>query len=96
MAKFLHSPNGQAVAQTVLWSAVLVLIVVLAYFVLVKLRDQSLNDREQPSDLMSNFREMHQKGEISDDEFRNIKTRLAAKLQQGLKDSGDKGSNEPK
>ena len=96
MVKFLHSPNGQAVAQTVLWSAVLVLIVVLAYFVLVKLRDQSLNDREQPSDIMSNFREMHQKGEISDDEFRNIKTRLAAKLQQGLKDSGDKGSNEPK
>lgn len=92
MADFLRTSTAQAV----IWTAVLVLIVVLAYFALVKLRDQSLNDREQPSDLLSNFREMHQKGEISDDEFRNIKTRLAAKLQPGLKDSGDKGSNEPK
>jgi hypothetical protein len=48
---------------------------------------------EQPvsSELLSKFRDLHEQGELSDEEFRNIRTLLAEKLQQELNDNAEKG-----
>ena len=53
-------------------------------------------EEEQPgaSELLTNFRELHEEGELSAQEFRKIKTLLADKLQQELNDKGEPGSDD--
>jgi len=41
------------------------------------------------SELLTNFREMHSKGELTDEEFRTIKAKLSIKLKEELRDSDD-------
>jgi len=54
-----------------------------AYFVVVRLRDSSNEDQKPSEDLMKNFEEMRQEGDIDEKEFRNIQ-KLLQKDQQGL------------
>jgi len=51
---------------------------------------------EQPtaSELLTNFRELHEQGKLSPQEFRNIKTLLADEIQQELNDKGEQGSDD--
>ena len=53
-----------------------------------RFRDRAEEDQLGASELLSNFRELHEEGELSEQEFRKIKTLLAAKLEQELKDNG--------
>ena len=50
-------------------------------------------DSEQPGarELLSKFRDLHEQGKLSDQEFRNIKTLLREKLRQELNDNAEKG-----
>jgi len=41
------------------------------------------------SQLMTDFREMHARGALNDEEYRNIRTKLTTRLQQELNDSND-------
>ena len=43
------------------------------------------------SELLSKFRDLHEEGKLSDEEFRNIKTLLAEKIQQELNDNSEPG-----
>ena len=47
-------------------------------------------DEEEPvtSDMITNFREMHVRGELSDEEYRTIRTVLATNFQRESRDSG--------
>jgi hypothetical protein len=52
----------------------------------------STKDEERPaSEMLSNFRNLHEQGELSETEFRNIKTLLSDKIQEELKDSEEQG-----
>jgi len=59
----------------------------------IVLRFRGHKDREEPiaSELLSKFRDLHQQGVLSDQEFRNIKTLLADKLRAELNDNAEKG-----
>lgn len=83
MQEFLTTP----IASAVLWIAVLLVMLVVAYYALRRFRDRIDDDRQTASDLLTNFREMHQEGDISEMEFRTIKTVLGRKLQEELKDA---------
>ena len=87
MAEFLHSST----ATLVLWLAVFaVLLAVGAYFVLW-VRSWFRGDasgQSSASDMMTGFRELHARGEISDEEYRNIKTRLSGQLQNDINQEG--------
>jgi len=83
MREFLTTP----IASAVLWIAVLLVMLVVAYYALRRFRDRIDDDRQKASDLLTNFREMHQEGDISEMEFRTIKTVLGRKLQEELKDA---------
>ena len=50
--------------------------------------------QQSANDLLTNFRELHHRGDIADTEFRNIKTVLGVKLQQELSGSVGEGSTE--
>ena len=78
-------------AQAVIWVTVLSVLLVVAYYVLQKFRDRTGDDRESANELMTNFREMHHEGDISDAEFRTIKTVLGPRIRSELKDKGDTG-----
>jgi len=54
-----------------------------AYFVVVRLRDFSKEDQKNEQELLKNFEEMRQEGDINEKEFRNIQL-LLKKDQQGL------------
>ena len=72
-----------------IWGGILLLMIVLATMVVRKLRDSATQNRQAASDLLSNFREMRQEGDISDAEFRNIKSVLGNQLGSHVK-SGKK------
>lgn len=82
MQEFLTTPAAKAV----LWVAVLLVLMAVGYFLVRRYRDRSDDDRQTASDLLTNFREMHHEGDISEREFRTIKTVLGPKLQTEMDD----------
>ena len=82
--------EGRA-AELVIWATVCAVGVAVAIYVIGKVRALAAQHEPTPSDLMSNFRDLHSRGELSDAEFREIKTNLAARLQEELKDNGETG-----
>lgn len=75
----------------IIWIAVLAVLVVVAVYVVKKFRTETLQREPPASELLSKFREMHSRGELSDEEFRTIKTALSAQLQEELRDSDGTG-----
>jgi hypothetical protein len=70
----------QPVPQAVIWVTVLMIVSMAAFYVVQKFRDQSGDDHLTPNELLTNFREMNQEGDMDDGEFRTIKTVLAPQL----------------
>ncbi len=82
MRDFLLTPHAQAV----IWSTVLLIVIVIAVFIVGRLRDRMDNDRLASNELLTNFRELHLQGDIEDSEFRDIKSVLGTKLKRELND----------
>jgi len=87
MREFLLTTHAQAV----IWSAVLLIAIVIAVFVVGRLRDRMDDDRLEANDLLTNFRELHLQGDIEDAEFRDIKSVLGTKLKRELNDKDQQG-----
>jgi len=77
----LNTPAGKVVGGL---TAVAMLCAVAAY-VVGKIRRQVRESDPGPSDFITNFRELHSQGELSDEEYRTIKAMLASRLQEQLK-----------
>ncbi len=83
----LRSPGG----QTVIWLTVLVCVLMIGGYIVKKFRDRSDDDQLTANELLTNFREMNREGDISDAEFRTIKTVLGGRLQSETRDSSETG-----
>ncbi len=80
MAEFLASP----LASVVMLFALTAILVAGGIYVIGKVR-AGIRRKEPPtSEWLTNFKELHAKGELSDEEFRTIKAVLAERLQQEL------------
>ncbi len=77
--------------EVLVWAAIAAVLLLIAAYAIGRLRAPPAQHEPTASDLMSKFREMHSRGELSDEEFRTIKTTLAARLEHELKDNGEKG-----
>ena len=78
--------------QLLLFLSGLVVIVVVAILVVKWVRSERAEDTASTHhSLMTNLREMHATGEISDEEYRNLKSNLASKLRSEF-DAGKKKS----
>ena len=64
-------------------------LLMVAYYIVRSFRDRIDSDTEGPADLLTNFREMHHEGDITEKEYRNIKTVLGAELQSQLSETDD-------
>ena len=60
-------------------------------YVIGKVRGASAQHEPSASELLSKCRESHSRGEISDEEFRTIKTTLQPRLREELNDDGETG-----
>jgi len=67
-----------------LWFAAIFALLALAILALRRWRGSAADDRPGPSELLTKFRQLHARGGLSDDEYRTIKTKLAAELQTKL------------
>jgi uncharacterized membrane protein len=87
MLKFPTIPLAQALLMLGLGVAVMALVVFFAR----RYRDDDGEDRVDANNMLTKFRELHAKGDLSEAEFRTIKTKLASQLQDELKDTGETG-----
>ena len=82
MMEFLLQP----IPQVVIWSTVLVIVILTSIYVVKKFRDQIDEDMPGPIEHMSFFREIYDEGDITETEFRTIKTVLSEQLEGALND----------
>jgi uncharacterized membrane protein len=76
------------IVEYMVWLALLVGV---AIFAIKNIRAKTVQQEPKASQLLSKFREQQSRGELSGEEFREIKTTLAAQLKAELKDNGGKG-----
>ena len=71
----------------VLWVAGLALVTAVCVYLVGKFRGSYRESDLEPSNLMSNFRDLHSQGELTDEEYRNIKSKLAVRLRDEMRKS---------
>jgi hypothetical protein len=80
MWDFLSDPK----AQIAVWGGVGVVLVAFAVYLIRRFPKGDEDDKLATSDMMDAFRDLHGAGQLSDDEYRSIKTKLAARLKAEL------------
>ncbi|EAQ79808.1 hypothetical protein DSM3645_21749 [Blastopirellula marina DSM 3645] len=76
---------GQGIVLLVLSLVALVL----AFQIMRRFRDRAGDDLPEQETLLSNFRELHSRGALSDEEFRKIKTDISTQIRNSVGDSLD-------
>jgi uncharacterized membrane protein len=71
MTDFFAAPTVQAGIAVV----ILCVLIAAAFFLVSSYRDYTAQDQASTSEAVDNLEEMHRRGDISDAEFRTIKTR---------------------
>jgi hypothetical protein len=74
--------------ELVLWLAVLMILVAVACYVAEKIRPKPEKKELAGSQWLSKCRDLHSRGELSDEEFRTIKTTFAAQLREESSHNG--------
>ncbi len=87
MSEFLQQPGP----RLVMLSAISAILILVGYYVIIRFRPGRDDGEPGSSDLMTNFRELYDRGEISEEEYRTIKTKLATRLHKDLKANKKEG-----
>ncbi len=77
--------------QLVLSLTGLIVLLIVARYVIGKIRPKPIQKEHMASEWLAKCGEMNSRGELTDEEFRTIKTTLTPRLQDELNDTGDKG-----
>lgn len=80
--------------QFAFWFSVVLFIIAVGIYILGKFRGGAEKDTPITSELISTFRELHEQGDLSDEEYRTIKAKLTIRFQQELNSDEEKGSDE--
>ena len=79
-----------AEAQVVLLLAVLAIMSAVGWSVVARFRDR-IKDDKTDTDVLAEFLQMHQRGDLSQAEYRTIKGVLAEEITDELSDGGETG-----
>jgi hypothetical protein len=82
--------SPETLTQAMLGLGVLIGMVVVGVVIVQKFRGGAMDKGVSTNELMANFQEMRGRGDISDADFRKIKSVLGAELHSELKDGKDK------
>ena len=93
MTDFFADPTVRAVIAIL----VLCILIAIAFKFMASFRDYTAQDQENAEDVLANLREMHLKGDISDEEFRTIQATTHSHLQGAMNpdDSPAPGESPP-
>lgn len=69
-------------AQVVVLLALLAMLCAVGFYTISRFRGGWRRPEGSGSELMTNFRQLHDQGELSDEEYRTIKSMLASKVLQ--------------
>ena len=83
--------SAHPLTRTAMWMALLLVMLAAAYLLLRWLRAEVTDNTPPSSEVLSNFREMHAKGQLSDEEFQEIKQRLVARLHSEINEDEQSG-----
>jgi uncharacterized membrane protein len=75
----------------VLGIAGLAILATVSYYVIGKIHPKTLQKERRANQWLAKCRELNSRGELSDEEFRTIKTTLAPQLEDELNGNGEKG-----
>jgi hypothetical protein len=90
MQQFLQSTPAQAV----IWVAALLTLGSVGLYLIKSIRQWSDTEGESsPNELLTHFRGMHDEGDISQTEFKRIKSVLGGKLQHDLNSNDTDGDD---
>jgi uncharacterized membrane protein len=81
----------EATTSIVLLVALAATLVAVGVYVIGRLRQETVEKEPPASRLITNFQELHAKGELSDQEYRTIKAVLTERFQDELKETGEPG-----
>jgi hypothetical protein len=87
----MGDPAAQKLITAGLLFAAMAVLAALGAWIVSRFRGGKEDEGPAVSELLSNFRDLHEQGKLSDEEFRNIKTLLAQKIQQELNDNSEQG-----
>lgn len=85
MFQFLSTPT----AQIILGLAGIAAVVAVGIYLIARVRSEWIESKPETSELIANFRQLRETGELTDKEYRTIKGMLADKLARELKDRGE-------
>jgi uncharacterized membrane protein len=86
MSRFL----AESASELLLAFAGCGLLVAVGVWAISRCKHMVYNQAPNTNEMMSTFHELHEQGELSDEEYKNIKTRLAARMQNEARSTGPK------
>jgi uncharacterized membrane protein len=87
MSEVLSTNTGSLIVGL----AVAAILIAIGYYVISKVRNDANDNTPPSSSLLTNFHELYDQGELSDEEYREIKSVLAQRLQREIKDTSESG-----
>jgi uncharacterized membrane protein len=72
-------------SPVVIWVATAAVLAAVGFYILGKIRGAFRQSERESGILLDNFRELHSRGELSDEEYRTIKSKLASQLREQWK-----------
>jgi len=82
--------SAETIAQLMLWLSLLLGVLIIAVLVVQRFRGGAADKGSMANEALTNFQEMRERGDISDADYRKIKSVLGAQLQGELKDGKHK------
>jgi hypothetical protein len=80
-------PDTAKYARLIGFMAALAIFVATGFYLISRFRNQYRESDVGSGILLDNFRELHSGGQLSDEEYRNIKSKLAARLREEIQQS---------
>ena len=87
----MRFPSADTLAQLALGVGILVALIIAGVIIVQRFRGSAADKGTDAGQLIANFQEMHSRGDITDADYRKIKSVLGDHLHSELKDDKDKG-----
>jgi uncharacterized membrane protein len=87
----MNQASADTLLQLVFGMGLLLILVIVATLIVQRFRGSAADKGHTASELMTNFQEMKKRGDISDADYRKIKSVLGDQLHSELKDGKEKG-----
>jgi len=81
----MGQPTLETWIQLCVWGAILLGLVIVATLVVQRFRGSAADAGARPGELLTNFQEMRERGDISDADYRRIKSVLGDNIQDDAK-----------